>query len=180
MKTHQQTLSPDNPEEAKGHVIKYIDWMGRMVVGKMPKRVSNAYYSTELLYSHSAFCKPALKPSDVPWGRKQQCFRNALELASENPDYTYVEGYAFFMIPIHHAWVVDRSGNVIDNTWDELGSCYRGVPFTLEAITRSAVESKVYSVLFNMALGNTRHADVDWECLKLLRDPSLQLIAQDL
>jgi hypothetical protein len=49
---------------------------------------------------------------------RKACYSNAAQLALDHPDkYTYVEGYVLAgIIPVHHAWVVDRHGRVIDLT----------------------------------------------------------------
>ena len=49
---------------------------------------------------------------------RKACYGNAAQLALDKPDkYTYVEGYVLAgIIPVHHAWVVDRRGRVIDLT----------------------------------------------------------------
>lgn len=113
-------------------------------------------YAVEALthFGVEAAVKPV--PEGVPAGVKQYCFYNALMLAMENPDYTYVEGYAYYMIPIHHAWVVDTDGKVIDNTWSDLSPCYYGVPFKTEAVAEIAMRTKMYSVLFNHKVGKIK------------------------
>ncbi len=63
--------------------------------------------------------------------RKKQCFCNAFDLALDNPDLTYVEGYAKTgrQPEVLHAWVVDKSNRVVDNTWDNPESNeYFGIP----------------------------------------------------
>lgn len=74
-------------------------------------------------------------PADQKRGLQGQCFANAGALALSEPDLTYVEGYGCpsGLIPVEHAWCVDRSGRVIDPTWKapETAS-YFGVPLTHE------------------------------------------------
>ena len=74
---------------------------------------------------------PQGKPKDIRWGKRGDCFRNALFLAGGK--FIYCEGFATTTgmtdLPVHHAWVCDRGGNVIDNTWREQGAEYFGVPF---------------------------------------------------
>jgi len=73
-------------------------------------------------------------------------------LATENPDYTYVEGYAFGIIPIVHAWVVDSNGTVVDNTWREdlvesEDRAYLGIPLKLSYVNKVIVRREKFGVL---------------------------------
>lgn len=49
--------------------------------------------------------------------RPRECFANALMVAMSEPDLRYVEGFATSIIPVEHAWVVDKHGAVYDPTW---------------------------------------------------------------
>ncbi len=81
---------------------------------------------------------PRPLPDDVQLGTVKECFQNATELAMSREGLTYVEGYATSGttgIAVHHAWVVDEDGNVIDNTWrnidtgeSSVGTAYIGIP----------------------------------------------------
>lgn len=86
-------------------------------------------------------CPPGITP-----GTKKQCYANAGILAMENPELTYVEGYACppGLIPVNHAWCVDRQWRVVDNTFDDAaGAQYFGVPcsrgFLLSRISETGV-----------------------------------------
>jgi hypothetical protein len=70
-----------------------------------------------LLLDHGTEGRGAPKPRGVKYGKKRECFRNALHLAMARPDLTYVEGIACWHIPTAHAWCVDAKGRVIDPTW---------------------------------------------------------------
>lgn len=73
---------------------------------------------------------------------------NAARLAMDNPDLTYVEGYADSdLFPMEHAWVVDPDGRVIDNTWRKPGTVYYGVPFTRKFLMRALGVSGYYGLL---------------------------------
>jgi hypothetical protein len=89
---------------------------------------------------------------------KGKCFGNAIMLVldSEGGDlaryrgldvgfydksFVYVEGYALShagsSLLIHHAWVADRAGNVIDRTWGyDAGRAYFGIPFRVHFARR--------------------------------------------
>ena len=88
-------------------------------------------------------------PDDVGRGEIKQCFMNATNLAQLG--YQYVEGFAFrqnLPILIHHAWVVDNEGRVIDNTWNNPENClYMGVEFDFEVLCREITRNEVYGLL---------------------------------
>lgn len=82
-----------------------------------------------LEHGHSFVGSPGL-PAGVRRGRMKQCFGNAARLAVRHPDkYVYAEGFAlgcgFAML---HAWALDRSGRVVEPTWELHGDTdYYGV-----------------------------------------------------
>lgn len=81
-------------------------------------------------------------------GTIKQCFMNAFRLATEEPHkYTYVEGYAANIIPVHHAWCVNRDGHVIDPTWKDGGKAYYGIPFNVEYVWKMAGRRRIYGIL---------------------------------
>lgn len=82
-------------------------------------------------------------PSGFKRGVPKECFNNALNIALDDGETVYCEGYAFRpgLIPIHHGWCCDMRGNVIDNTWDEVEKCYYfGIPFNIQFICEMAVK----------------------------------------
>ncbi len=100
----------------------------------------------DLILTNGRFFEPTPLPKGLPKGEIKDCFRNAFLLAHEH-DLTYVEGYARGIIPVHHAWNVDKNGKVVDNTWcgtdskpslrrnPVLGEEYFGVALNLEFVT---------------------------------------------
>lgn len=107
---------------------------------------------------------PQPLPAGVPAGPKRQCYQNAGTLAVENPDLTYVEGYAQppGLPPVHHAWCVDAEGRVIDNTFDDPEDAqYYGVPLTGKTL-RELVESvKCWGLFAEMMSAETLLRAVD-------------------
>jgi hypothetical protein len=70
-----------------------------------------------------------------------------------HPDHFYVEGYVLspkVPIAIHHAWTVNKAGQVIDPTldWRE-GSAYMGVKFTQKDLLRRIVASGYYGLFLS-------------------------------
>lgn len=73
------------------------------------------------------------------------CFRNAGTAAIDNPELTYVEGYAGTIIPIMHAWCVTDNGTIIDPTWED-GHHYFGIAFPTPWLRRHIVRTSVWGV----------------------------------
>lgn len=102
------------------------------------------------IYERGRFYDAAKLPKGVKRGKQGECFANAYRLARYNDELTYVEGYATSIIPVHHAWCVDKRGRVIDNTWDKPETCaYYGVAMDIDAVSAFIVRNKVYGVLGN-------------------------------
>lgn len=133
--------------KAQGELTKHLE----MVAGFMKPPEGFKYASTEqLVLENGQFDTPAPTPPGIPKGQQKLCFMNAFQLATSDPDkYTYVEGYAhpgFMPLPIHHAWVVDTEGKVIDNTWEKPGDAYFGVHMSFKFIMQRADKTGVYGV----------------------------------
>ncbi len=87
-------------------------------------------------------------------GQPKECFRNAAHLilgGGDGSEQTYCEGYAAHadtLFPVHHAWVVDATGSVIDTTPIFAGGgAYFGVAFDGRFVRRSLLEYRTYSML---------------------------------
>lgn len=79
-----------------------------------------------------------------------QCYRNSA-LLMMNDEFTYCEGYALKpgLIPLEHAWLLDRDGLVIDPTWPE--ECeYFGVPMKDEFVLEMATSIQHYGIGANL------------------------------
>lgn len=94
-------------------------------------------------------CKPGQKlPKGIKQRKKKQCFKNAMLLAQER-GWTYCEGFAHAIIPMHHAWVLDDKGNIVDPTWDEPEKCfYAGIPFDTDKAIGLCLKSGVYGLFY--------------------------------
>ena len=88
-------------------------------------------------------------PQSVRLGPIKLCFMNTLHLCLQQPELTYVEGWALNMIPAPHAWAVDPGGRIIETTWREPGHEYFGIPFATSYARRAALESGFYGLLDN-------------------------------
>lgn len=93
---------------------------------------------------------PQACPPGILQGLKQQCYANAGSLVLDNPELTYVEGYACppGLIPVHYAWCVDREWRVIDNTFDDAeGAQYFGVPSSRSFLLSRVRETGVWGLM---------------------------------
>ncbi len=78
------------------------------------------------------------RPNGIGQGVANECFRNALKLLMRSRKAGAIAHYAEGLatsetvgyLPIHHGWLVDENGKVIDNTWsDPQRSSYFGIVF---------------------------------------------------
>jgi hypothetical protein len=61
------------------------------------------------------------RPSNYPLQQLGNCFQNAYRMLAHN-ELDYAEGIAYSgVIPVHHAWNVDKNGKVVDTTWRTRG-----------------------------------------------------------
>lgn len=113
-------------------------------------------------------------PKSVKKAKKGECFTNAYNLALYS-GYQYVEGYATsadFGILIHHAWVLDKDGRVVDNTWDRPAACqYMGVKISNEDLEAETSKNGVYGVL---DIGGMINSDFIFA-----KDPELEKLMDD-
>lgn len=103
------------------------------------------------------------KPGKVCWANGgSACYVHAGKAAMRNPDYTYVEGYASMVIPVAHAWLVDKDGLVIETTWSEMGKDYFGIPFRTGYIRQQIKKTGCYSMIDQW--------ESDWETIRTPRE----------
>jgi len=102
-----------------------------------------------VVLEHGQFFEPQPLPKKYQYGQAKLCFMNAYQLAYRT-GLQYAEGFAFpdfLEIPIHHAWVVDQDGKVLDNTWKKPGTAYFGIAFDADFVEKVVVETGEYGVL---------------------------------
>ena len=114
----------------------------------------------DFVLTHGRQYTPQPKPDEFKWMRTRDCFGNAWTLAERHTELTYVEGFAIsgMRMPMHHAWVVDAEGGVIDTTWREPGTEYFGVPFPLIFVAKMIGTSGQTGIIDN--------AVDDWSLLR--------------
>lgn len=93
-----------------------------------------------------------LTPTDpqLEMGTAKECFANATHYMLQNQGCVYAEGYVIspkLPIAIHHAWVLNPEGLVLDPTleWRE-GAAYMGVSFTRKDLLRRITKSGYYGL----------------------------------
>ena len=101
---------------------------------------------------------PQRLPDKYPLGTPKNCYSDATALvAASKGELIYCEGYACGVIPVMHAWAVDREGRVVDPTWAACehntgklpGSAYFGVPFVWAFVAETMVRSEHFGVIDN-------------------------------
>lgn len=94
---------------------------------------------------HSRPVAPELEP-----GEMRMCYRNAGRLAISDSRYAYCEGYALRkgLVPVHHAWLLDQDGCVLDPTWphDDANE-YFGVALSQRMLLEQTARSGVWGLL---------------------------------
>jgi hypothetical protein len=129
-------------------IKEYLVALSRFSSGKRESWRYSSY--AELVLDLGQEWNYAPLPSTVERGVKKECFRNALLLAIDNSDLTYVEGWATSIIPLEHAWCVDYDGNVVDPTWDdEVDRAYFGVAIPTTVALSIVTKAGYYGVFGN-------------------------------
>jgi len=138
-------------------LIKYLRLCRKM----QPKIPGYYYFSAEdFVLKNGQGYTPNKLPDKYEYGPWKECFRNAANLALDNPNLTYVEGFAISIIPVWHGWCVTKNGMVIDNTWrhdQHPPLAYYGVPLSTELLRHYLLWSEVYGILYtreNLLLKN--------------------------
>jgi hypothetical protein len=90
------------------------------------------------------------RPAGIDLGPLGECFTTAQTLALAHPAYTYCEGWAYGPagFPMHHAWLLDEAGQIIEVTWRTPGSEYLGVPFTHRFLLASMRRTRYWGIFY--------------------------------
>jgi hypothetical protein len=87
---------------------------------QLPKALGNYCGLEDFVLRHGRRWQLRDLPKGVEAGRIRECFKNASDLALNDDAYVYCEGYATgYILPVQHAWCLDRNGAVVDTTWVE-------------------------------------------------------------
>ena len=110
-----------------------------------------------LLEYGQTFAPTTTLPRGVKPGAVSHCFWNAYSLAVRGRGkYRYVEGLAFRIIPVEHAWCITADGTVVDPTWRAIDPVlgenddreYFGIPIRLNYVRR-IITPHCFNVLWN-------------------------------
>lgn len=95
-------------------------------------------------------------------GTPKECFSNSFKLAQDS-GLIYCEGLAMIpgIIPVHHAWCVDDTGNLFDPTWKSPGSEYKGIPFDVDYVAEALYNSGIYGIMDNYCFRRFYQDDTD-------------------
>lgn len=139
------------------NIIKYLKTIIKLRQGpndqeKLPMGWKYNGFEGFLLKYGKEFKEQKL-PKDIKRGPLKQCFKNASELALFHQKYelTYCEGIAFGagLIPVHHAWCIDKNQKVVDPTWTyKEQKIYFGVPFKRDYLLNHLLNEKVYGIFY--------------------------------
>jgi hypothetical protein len=112
----------------------------------------------EFVYRNGQLFTNIIFPENLIIGKMKECYKNAALLCMENKNYFYVEGYACGIIPVMHAWCIDKDKNVIDPTWNDGGE-YFGIIIKKRFLMDSLVKKRVFGLIDDWSNG--------WELLRL-------------
>ena len=121
------------------------------------------YRSMEDFFIHTGRIFPKRSDADLTKlkGEPNRCFNNASNLVLHNPDrYIYCEGFASVsFIPIHHAWVCNHQGEVLELTTETPAETYVGI-----AVRFGYLMQRMYRTNYNALF--TGLPDFDAEVIK--------------
>ena len=110
-------MQPQHRMDPANEIQRYLD---RMADGQPDWHLYAA------LKKYGRYWAPSPNPRDIGKGKSKRSFANshAMLFAMETKEpgrYRYAEGWAAdpdnLCIPMHHAWLVDQDGHVLDWTW---------------------------------------------------------------
>ena len=106
----------------------FLEQFKEVCIGNNPKRFYYKGGPADFLLQHGKYFEIGKLPEDIQLGEMKACFYNAATTAIIH-GLRYVEGYTAAIIPVHHAWCIDKDNKVIEVTWKTPGSAYFGIEF---------------------------------------------------
>lgn len=96
------------------------------------------------------------RPKGVTLMKLKECYSNSSKTLMfddlDKNEWFYCEGYAAsksLSLPLEHAWLANKNGDVIDRTWRySPGDCaYFGVPFKYDYMLNTIMRNRYYGLL---------------------------------
>lgn len=111
-------------------------------------------YESVVLEHGRSYAPPVRpRPKGIRKQRARRCFQWAYHYADEH-DWKYVEGFARCKIvpfPVHHAWCIDKDGNIVETVWPESGLEYFGIEFEMDFIHKVMLDTKMYGIITSLS-----------------------------
>lgn len=164
---HEEATADMDPTLRQKQLRQYIvSWEKLRRHSGGDRRERGWRYATveSFILEHGRFWGPRVEPlpSGVHRGPNGECFKTAWEMTLKDPVLTYVEGWAAGYLPVHHAWVVDAEGRVLEVTWPADAyremAAYFGVAFQRTALLRLLQYRKRFGVLYPEGLAAAEQA----------------------
>lgn len=117
-------------------------------------RIGNYSCPTEFILKHGREFRYSKLPKYISRGQMRECFKNAAEwvLLQDHPEpLFYCEGYASGIIPVHHAWICNARGEVLERTWKPKHQLtfYFGIPFKTKFLRERILETECWMSLID-------------------------------
>lgn len=147
---HGRWAAADGYTEPRTEKDKALQsWMdGYKQLMELHPDMKNTHPMYAALLEKGRFFQAQTLPAQYKVGTPQNCFQDAWKLAMVHHDLTYCEGEAMNIIPVHHAWCVDKEGRVIDPTWSSIGDtgehAYFGVKIPNDELSKRIMQKKTY------------------------------------
>lgn len=134
----------------------------QMILGTFPDRKAPSFPSFILDHGKEFSVGDFPRPKGFHKGRDRYCFHNSSKAVLLDPSFVYCEGYATCALglPVHHAWVVDGSGTVIETTWRDSGLAYFGVPFSTPFMLKMQELTGLYGILDSLFFWSIQRASL--------------------
>lgn len=129
-------------------LMEYLNGMAQLM--KTQPRPEGFLSRPELLLKYGRPFETDENTYEGPRGTPKECYCNAGRIALDDPDLAYVEGIIAHIIPIDHAWLVNRkTGKVVDPTLKD-GShakAYFGIPFSTRYLSQTTFKTMVWGLI---------------------------------
>lgn len=155
--------------EAKDAILEYLRTTRSVMSYHVKAHGLMPYVGiADLVLRHGRIWGPANVSG--PRGSMKQCFSNCQIIATRDPAFLYVEGYALSVIPMHHAWLVHReTGFITDPTWKTSSGAYVGVPIRTDYLRSLMLRTGYAAAVFDnwvddppQPILDGRHPVRDW------------------